>query len=183
MTVSIILALIIAKLKKYRLKYFIKAWSFYPFIMVELIYIFMQVLVFSQNYTFLKYAPYLKSAYLYTLIIPIFVYKLYKPAVIGSASILIGTGLNRLVMYVNGGKMPVYPTLSLYTGYYNEKALAVSDGIHCAGTAETSLKLLSDYIDVGWSILSIGDLFIHAFAFIIIYSAAVKLNSQPIPQQ
>lgn len=172
MLLSILLAFIIAKIKHYRLKPVLKSYALYPFFFVELIYWVLQVTVFTKNYTFIPYASYLKSAYLLSLLIPIFIYKLYTPALFGSASLLVGTGLNKLVMYANGGKMPVYPSLSIYTGYFSDTV----DKIHVIGTATSNLKILTDYIDIGWSILSVGDLFIHAFPVIIIYYTIKKLN-------
>ena len=75
--------------------------------------------------------------------------------------------------------MPVYPTLSKITGYYKEGMLEQGlDNLHIMLTSETKLNILADYIDVGWSIMSIGDLLIHSFTSIIIYSAVVAINTQ-----
>ena len=176
MLLSIILALVIAKIKQYKLKPVLTAYSLYPFFFVEIIYWILQIAIFTKNYTLISYAEFLKSAYFLTLLVPILVYKLYAPALAGSASVLIGTGLNRLVMHANGGKMPVFPSLSLYTGYYSTVPLSTVDKIHCIGSSAAKLKLLCDYIDIGWSILSIGDLFIHAFPVIIIYYSIKAMN-------
>jgi len=158
----------------------IKAYALYPLLFLEIGFWVLQVTVFMHNYYFIQYASYVKSAYLYVMFIPIIVYKLYKPALCGSASVLVGTGLNKLVMSANGGKMPVYPTLSYYTGYYSKEAMPVTGNIHCIGTAATKLKILTDYIDVGYCILSIGDLLVHAFTFIILFYTIKSLNKVKI---
>jgi len=179
-TLTIILALIIAKIKHYSLKPILKAYALYPLFLLEIGFWGLQVTIFMHNYYFLQYASYVKSAYLYVMFVPIIVYKLYKPALFGSASVLVGTGLNKLVMNANGGKMPVFPTLSRFTGYYNETALTNVENIHCVGTTASKLKILTDYIDVGYCILSIGDLFVHAFTFIILFYTIKSLNKVKI---
>ena len=176
MLITIILALIFAKVKHYSIRPIVKAYALYPLALLEVGYWALQITVFMHNYYFIQYASYVKSAYLYVMFIPIIVYKLYKPALCGSASVLVGTGLNKLVMSANGGKMPVYATLSLYTGYYNETPMLTPGNIHCVGTAATKLKILTDYIDVGFCILSVGDLFVHAFIFIILFYTIKSLN-------
>jgi hypothetical protein len=98
------------------------------------------------------------------------VYKLYKPGFYGSACIIIGTILNKFVMSQNGGKMPVFASLSKLTGYYDESVFQTIDNVHIVGGETTKYKFLTDFIDIGFSVLSIGDVLIHAFAFIVIYS-------------
>lgn len=176
MLLSILLALGIAKFKRFRLKPVLTAYALYPFFFVELVYWVFQITVFAKNYTFLPYAEFLKTAYFLTLLVPILVYKLYAPALAGSASVLVGTGLNRLAMSANGGKMPVFPSLSLHTGYFSSAPLSAADTVHCLGGAGTRLKILCDYIDIGWSILSVGDLLIHAFSLIILYYSIKAMN-------
>lgn len=176
MLISILLAFIIAKIKRYHLKPLFRAYALFPFFLVEIVYWILQITIFTGHYSVIQYADYLKSAYFLALLIPILVYKLFAPALIGSASVLIGTGLNKLVIISNGGKMPVYPTLSLFTGYFSKAPLSAIDTLHCMGTDTTKLKFLCDYIDIGWSILSIGDLFIHAFAVIIMYYSIKAIN-------
>jgi hypothetical protein len=176
MLLTVLLAVMVAKLNRFRLSPLRKAYALYPFVLVEVSYWLLQICTFMGNYTFIPYASYVKSAYFLVLFIPIIAYKLYAPALVGSAFILAGTGMNRWVMFVNGGEMPVYPSLSRLTGYYNETVISTVDTIHCVGTADTKWKILTDFIDVGWSILSIGDLFIHAFTFIIIFYSIKRLN-------
>jgi hypothetical protein len=116
--ISIVVALIIAKIKRLRLAPLLKAYPLYPFFFLELVFWFFTVNVFMENYNYNQYALYIQNAFIFVMILPIVVYKLYKPALVGSAFVLVGTGLNRLAMYVNGGKMPIYPTLTRYTGYF-----------------------------------------------------------------
>jgi len=176
MILFIIGAFAFAKLKGYKISPIFKAYPLVPYAILELIYISIQVCIFMHNYSFVQYASLIKSVYLYSLLIPILYYKLYKPALCGSGLILVGTALNRFVMSQNGGKMPVYASLSKLTGYYNESAISSVDNIHIIGNEATKFKFLTDYIDIGYSILSVGDLFINFFIFIVIFYTIKKLN-------
>lgn len=178
MVFSILFAFAAAKLKRYKLRPLLKEYTLYPFAILTLVLIFLQVSVFLRYYEFIKYAEYFKSAYLLSLLIPFIKYKLYKPGLVGAASIFLGTLLNKFVIWQNGGKMPVYASLSKLTGYYNETAINTADHLHMIGDADTKFKVLTDYIDIGYSILSIGDLFIHLFVVIILYYVIKELNQK-----
>ena len=91
------------------------------------------------------------------------VFQLYKPALIGSGSIVFGTLLNNFVISQNNGKMPAFPSLSYLTGYIKPHTFQAVNDIHVLGSGATHWKFLTDYIDFGYSILSPGDLFIHFF--------------------
>ncbi|MDD4774147.1 MAG: DUF5317 family protein [Eubacteriales bacterium] len=178
MIVNMLLAMSWAKIRDYRLKPLLKAYTLYPYLCVELFYLFLQFNILLDNYFFVQYTPYFRNLHLYALMIPLFYYKIYKPGIIGSGLIVLGTLSNKFVMAQNGGKMPVFASLSKYTGYYNESAMGVADDIHIIGTELTRYKYLSDFIDIGWSILSIGDLLIHSFTFIVIYYTIKALNKK-----
>ena len=177
MLLNILIAIIIAKIKSYKIKPLLRAYPLYPFYFAEIVYIALQVCIFLDNYHFVQYARIINSLYMYSLIIPILAYKLYKPGIIGSALIVLGTFLNKFVMSQNGGKMPVYPSLSKLTGYFNETAIPATDNIHILGDESVKFKFLTDYIDIGTSVLSIGDVLIHSFVTIIIYYTIKELNS------
>ncbi len=169
MFLFIFFALLCVKIKGYRIIPILKAYPLYPFILAEVLYLFMQANVLWGNYDYIKYASVFKNVYLLTLIIPMIFYKLYKPGFYGSACIIIGTILNKFVMSQNGGKMPVFASLSKLTGYYDESVFQTIDKVHIVGTEATNFKFLADIIDIGYSVLSIGDLFIHSLAYIVIY--------------
>ena len=176
MTIYILLAILYAKKRGYKIKPILSDYSLYPLFIAEMIYIFLQISVFTGNYSYIQFAAVFKTLYLYTLIIPIIVHKLYKTGIYGSIMLTIGSMLNKFVMSQNGGKMPVYATLSKYTGYFDEVVINTVDKVHVLGNEATRYKILTDYIDVGYSILSIGDVLIHAFIVIVVYNA-IKENS------
>ncbi len=177
---SILLAALYAKIKGYRIRPILKEYSLYPLAIAEIAYIILQVNVFIGNYSYIRYASIFKTLYLYTLIVPILVHKLYKPGLYGSLLTLIGSMLNNFVMSQNGGKMPVFASLSKKTGYFNEIAINTVDKIHIVGNEATKYKFLTDFIDVGYSVLSIGDVLIHSFVFIIVYSVIKVVNKAKI---
>jgi len=167
---TILIAFIVAKLKGYNIKLIFKSWGIYPIIIFELFYVFMQISVFLGNYDFIIYSGIYKKLYLYSFIFLIIKNKQYISAIIGSVCIFIGTILN------NNGTMPVFPTLSYYTGYATKEAFDKIKDIHVLGNEATKLKFLTDIFDVGYSIISIGDIFIRLFAFLIIYSSIKYVN-------
>ncbi len=180
MIINFLLALFLAKHKGYKIKPLFKSYVFYPYFLVEILYIIVQISTFMNNYSFVKYSTIISMLFMYSMIIPMLFYKLYKQGLIGSSLILIGTMLNKFVMAQNGGKMPVYASISRLTGYYNELALISVDSTHMIGDGSVKFKILTDYIDIGWSILSIGDLLIHSFTFIIVYFSIREINLRQI---
>lgn len=182
MIIYILLAFLIARMKGYSIKPVLRDKSLYPLFIAEILYLFLQTSVFLGYYRFIPYAGTFKTLYLYTLIVPIVVHRLYKAGFAGSIMLTVGSFLNRFVMSQNGGKMPVYATLSKYTGYFDEKVLGTIDQVHILGTEQTKYKILTDFIDVGYSVLSIGDILIHAFIFIVVYDTIKSYHSSKTNQ-
>lgn len=175
---TILLALLFAKIKGYEIKSLFKSWTIYPVIIFEIINLIGQVPIFLGHYEFIGFIKSLNPVYFCTYLILVFKYDIYINSIIGTIFILIGGVLNDIAMKANDGFMPVYPTLSYLTGYAKPETFALVKDIHILGNSETKLKLLTDYIDLGYSVLSIGDVFMRVFVFIIIYSAIKKVNNQ-----
>lgn len=177
---TILFALIYSKYKRYNVKPLFGKKEIYYVLAMEVIYICLQVTLFAGNYNVIKYASMLKSIYLCTYLGLILKHQLYKEAIIGSGFILLGSGCNNLAMAVNGGKMPVFPSLSYLTSYAKPEAFAIANEVandfHILGDENTKLKILTDIVDIGYCILSVGDLFIRIFVLLIIYGAIKKIN-------
>lgn len=173
---TIFLSFIFAKVKGYRLRPLFKSWTIYPILVFVLIYLIMEVLIFTGNYSLIKYTNLFKIAYICTFLILIIKYKLYITAIIGSIFVLMGGALNDIAIAANNGKMPVFPTLSYLTGYVKQDSFISVTDIHVLGNSLVKLKFLTDIIDVGYSIMSIGDVLIRLFAFIVIYYAIKNSN-------
>ena len=173
---TILISLIFCKIKKLKIKPLFKSWTIYPIIIMELIYMFIQINVFMDNYFFIKYVNILKICYLCSYLPMIFIYNQYISAIIGSVFVFIGGILNDIAIKANNGYMPVFPSLSYITGYANIEAFDKVNDIHILGNSSTKLKFLTDIFDIGYSVLSLGDIFIRGFVFIIIYNVVKSLN-------
>jgi hypothetical protein len=165
---TILITFAVARIKGYRILPFFKSWTVYPVLVLEFIYLIFQIQIFIGNYSVIQYAPILKRVYLFCFIVPIIVYKEYKEGLIGSIFVFVGTFLNQFVIRQNGGKMPVFPNFSYITGYVNPRAFGRIDGIHILGDETTRFWFLSDIIDIGYSVLSIGDILIRIFVFVVV---------------
>lgn len=175
---TLLIAILISYKKGYDLKFLWKEKAFYPLFICEGIYWLIQILLFNGNYMFLPYVHIFKTLYLCSTLFIVFRFELYKYALLGSACVIIGGWCNDLAIWANNGKMPVFPTLSYLTGYTSPNMFGVVDQLHILGNHATNLKILTDFIDLGYSILSIGDIFIRVLPFIIIYQALKKATIQ-----
>ncbi len=176
LVVEILLVCLLAKIKRYKLKYLFSTWSFFPILFVQCALLVSQFSLFFRTYYFIQFVPLVEPAVILSFVPALFIYKLYKPAIFGSASIVFGTVLNKFVIAQNGGQMPVFPSLSYITGYLSPDMFGSMDSIHILGGADTKFKFLTDYIDFGYTILSPGDIFINLFACIMLYFMIVALN-------
>ncbi|NFV76187.1 hypothetical protein FDE98_08635 [Clostridium sporogenes] len=174
---TIILALIITKLKGYEIKSLFKSWHIYPMLTIELIYIIIQINILLENYSLITHIKILETIYICSYLFVIIKYEQYTSAIIGSIFILIGGMLNKIAIAVNNGKMPVFPTLSYFTGYAKPYSFLKVNDIHILGNSSTKFKFLTDIIDVGYSVMSIGDIFIRFFVFIVIFNTIKHINN------
>ena len=179
---SFLLALLVAKIKKYKLAPLFKEWTVYLVLAFLLTYLYVNFSISQGNIALIKYATVFRIIYAFIFGIMIFKYNLYKTGFLGVALIVLGGLLNSIVMKANGGKMPVFPSLSYVTGYMKPetfKNLEKYDSIHIQGSSTTKLAFLADKIDLGYTMLSIGDVFIFSIVFLIIYNMIKHLNRSP----
>lgn len=174
MVETIFLSFLFAKIKGYKLKSIFLDWPIYIIIVFMCTYTYVQIMIFQEAYYVLRYQNLFKYLYLGSIYILMYRYKLYKESIFSTIFIFIGSILNVIVMNANGGKMPVYPSLSYYTGYIKADTLQKADTIHMAGNEFVKMKILTDYIDLGYTIMSIGDIFVRIFAFIMVFEAIKK---------
>lgn len=175
---SILLAFLISKIKRYEIKKIFKIWQIYPVFLCVLIYIGLQITVFLGNYSFIKYSKIFETIYILSYIFLILKFRLYYSVIIGSIFIFIGSLLNKIVILANNGNMPVFPKLSYITGYINDKSFLNANDVHALGNEATKFKFLSDIIDIGYSVMSIGDICIRMFGVIIIYNSIKYINEE-----
>lgn len=174
---TILLALLFAKLRGYKIKPLFKDWPIYLVLSFALIYILLEIAVFSGNYSFVGFSAAYKILYLSAFLALIIKYGLYRNAIAGSIFVLLGGAMNDMAIAANNGKMPVFPTLSYITGYVSPDAFTKVNDIHVLGSSAVNFKFLTDIIDLGYSVLSIGDVFIRLFPFIIVFYAVKSCSS------
>jgi hypothetical protein len=175
---TILFAFLLAKIKGYKIKPLFKSWTIYPLIAFEIFTLFGQAATFFGNYEFIKVIGSLTTVYLITYLLLVLKYELYISSLIGSLFIVLGGALNDIAIKANGGFMPVYQSLSYLIGRRTLENFQMANDIHILGNAQTKLKFFTDFIDLGYTILSIGDIFIRVFVFIILYNAIKKINNQ-----
>lgn len=173
---TIIISLIFCKIKKLKIKPLFKIWAIYPVVFMEIFYLFVQANIFSENYNLIMYTGVMKTLYLISYLPLIFTYKQYISAIIGSIFVVIGGILNDIAISANNGYMPVFPSLSYLTGYIKPDSFSKIEDIHVLGDSSTKLKFLTDIFDIGYSVLSLGDIFIRGFVFIILYNTVKQIN-------
>jgi hypothetical protein len=177
---AMLLAIVIAKLRRFKIAGMFRAWPMWPVFLCLVTNLVYQLLIFTGNYQLLKFATLNRTISMLSFIVPVIVYKRYRSAIVGAVSVFLGSAVNRLAMSANGGKMPVFATLSKITGYMSKDVLVnVSsyDSIHVLGSSQTKLKFLTDIFDTGFSVLSLGDILIKAYAIVITYSVIKYLNT------
>ena len=176
MLIFILIPLLIAYFKGYRIWSVFRAVDLYPFFLTCACHGFFVVSAWLGNHEFVKYSEALQLVMLLTLVLPVIRRKIFTPALVGAGLTVLGTVMNRIVINANGGKMPVYPTLSKLIGFYKDGQLDGSiDSLHVLMDGSAKLPFLADYIDFGVCILSPGDLLIHSFASIIIYCTVASV--------
>ncbi|WP_288222024.1 DUF5317 family protein [uncultured Clostridium sp.] len=173
---TIVISLIFCKIKKFKIAPLFKNWAIYPVLFMEVVYIIVQANIFMENYEVIKYVGVLKTIYLCSYLPLVFKFRQYIASIIGSVFVIVGGILNDIAIAVNNGYMPVFPTLSYITGYAKLDAFNKVNDIHILGNSSTKLKFLTDIFDIGYSVLSIGDIFIRVYVFIIIYNVIKSLN-------
>lgn len=175
---TIIIAFLFSKIKGYEIKNLFKTWHIYPMVLLELLYFVGQVMIFNGNYEYVKLFASMKSIYLCSYLFLVFKHEIYTSAIFGAGCVILGGILNDLAIKANNGFMPVYPTLSYLTGYAKPEGFNIINDIHILGNADVKLKFLTDYIDLGYSILSIGDILIRVLIFLIIYNSIKSINEK-----
>ena len=179
MILFILLAFIIAKLRRHRIRVLLREPSLIPIWIIEIVFWLLQICIWRQDYRFIGIAGYLQTASILALLWPILKFRLYPQAIAGAFMVVTGSTLNRIVMYANGGRMPVILSFSGITKYYQEGALEASQDVrHIIMSDATKLNFLADYIDVGFSVMSIGDVLVHLFTTIVLYCVIVKCNQR-----
>ena len=170
MLIFILVPLAFAYARGYRILPLFRVFDLYPFFFVCLCHGFFVMNAWIGNYDFVRFASIIQYFMIFSLLLPIVRCRIFTPTLVGVGMTMAGTLMNRLVINANEGKMPVYPTVSRWIGYYKEGQLdGTIDQLHILMDGSSKLTFLADYIDLGTCILSPGDVLVHGFASIVIY--------------
>lgn len=166
----ILVPLLIARIKGYRVLHIFRVIDLYPFFLACACHGFFVMNAWMGNHSFVKYAAVLQQVMILSMLLPVLRRRMFAPTMVGVGLTIVGTVMNRIVINANGGKMPVYPTVSKWIGYYKDGQLDGSiDQLHVLLDDSSRLAFLADYIDFGLCVLSPGDVLIHTFSSIVIY--------------
>lgn len=188
----ILLAFLYAKFKKkYKLKPIFSDLEIYIPLLFALLYIFLEITIWCKWYAFVPYAQMFKTATLLSYLPMAIKYKLYEPVtnkiknewiglllspiVIAVSCIVIGTVLNIIAVSHNSGYMPVFPSLTISTGYITKESFV--DGLHVLGGFNTKMIPLTDWIDTGIYVASPGDIFVRMYPLILIFFSIKYKNN------
>ncbi len=132
---TLLLAVLLAHKRGYALRGLRQAKLLYPIYLFEVVTLGFQASIFFGVYTFIPYAPIIKTTYMVALALPLICYQQYRACLVSAGCVFAGSILNNLAMAANGGKMPVYPTLSYLTGYVNTRNLDLGGSLRGGGDA------------------------------------------------
>jgi hypothetical protein len=175
----VLLAFIIAKLKGYKISCIFKEIIYYPLFLSVLIFILFQVsLILGFDFlinTGMKYYRHFQSFSMISAFIPILKFLPPLKTIVCFPMFIIGSVLNRIAIRANNGFMPVFTYTSKWTGYHNivEK---YNTERHTFDIDKVKLIFLTDIIDTGYIVYSIGDLLILVYVPIILYHSIKQLN-------
>lgn len=177
---TVLLVIIFARIRGIRISDIFRSWELYPVFVCAIAYVVLQIGIFSGHYNFIIFANIYRVVYSAAVFFLIYRFKIYKPSYIAIGFMFLGMILNQVVMHANKGKMPVFPTLTLKTGYITPDKISSIDGIHVLGDSATKLKFLSDIIDIGYCIMSVGDIMVRVFLFIVLFYSFKAIKKQGV---
>jgi len=164
---------------KYKLLPIFKHWSIYPVIFMVVLYVYLESMIWQGDYSLVNYANVFKGTYLFCFLILSVHYNIMKTFFCSIPLVWLGSALNTIAINANFGKMPVFFSNSWATGYAKHdmfiEALKYGD-FHIMGNEFTKMIPLCDVWDLGWCVMSPGDIIIRSFVFIIIYNSIKASN-------
>ena len=95
MILFILLAIIIAKIRRHRIGVLLREPSLIPVWGIEIVFWLLQICIWRQDYRFIGYAGYLQTASILVLLWPIIKFRLYPQAIAGALMVSAGSIMNR----------------------------------------------------------------------------------------
>ena len=180
--------------QKYKIKPFLKHYSSWFPILMLLLYIILEILIFNNYYKIIEYTNIFKAITILSFFGLICQYELYdsmydkykgkglkafvtSPFILAIICLFVGYSLNYVAIVSNGGHMPVFVSNTYFSGYTDIEEFT-KDSFYILGDHTSKAIPLCDTIDIFYSNLSIGDLFIRCYAFIILFFSLKKSNKK-----
>jgi hypothetical protein len=91
-----------------------------------------------------------------------------SPFILAIVCLCIGYLLNFIAIQANGGHMPVFASNTYFSGYTTIESIA-QDKFYILGDHTSKAIPLCDTIDIFYSNLSIGDVFVRCYTYIILF--------------
>lgn len=178
---SIILAFLVAKYQKLKLKPFIQSWNMYALCGLLLLYIGLTASTFLGFHGLIEYRNWFQCIVVFVFAFMCTFNQLSWKRFVTNLVLLISGGfLNMIAINLNNGKMPVFPTLSISTGYINHDMLlnmTKFSPVHTIGNYFTTKAIpLCDIFDLGFTVFSVGDLLFYIGLAVILVGVVKKLN-------
>jgi len=178
--------------QKYNFRQLLKHWSIYPPMIMLFTYCVLEILYFNNYYQISKYTNIFKSITILSYFGLVCKYDLYdsmydkykgkgfisfitSPFVLAIICLFIGYFINYIAISMNSGHMPVFPSYTFFTGYTDIEEFT-KDSFYILGDHTSKAIIFCDTIDIFYSNLSIGDLFVRCYVFIILFFSVKKSN-------
>ena len=176
--------------KKYNIKLIFKEWLFYPPLIMLGVYLIAEVMIFNDNYWITQYGTLIKQVTLFSYCGLVYKHQLYfsmdinkselirfitSPFIIAIGCLLIGYYCNFVAISSNFGHMPVFPSNTYFTGYTDVNTFTDSS-FYVLGDHTSKAIPLCDIYDIYYSNLSLGDLFVRCYVFILLLNAIKRIK-------
>ena len=181
--------------QKYKFKQLLNHWSVYPPMIMLVAYCILEILYFNNYYQIAEYTNIFKAITILSFFGLVCQYELYDSMydkykgkglisfvtssfILAIVCLFIGYSLNWVAIVANGYHMPVFPTMTISTGYTDLNEFT-KDSFYILGGYDSKMIPLCDIFDLfGYSNLSLGDLFARCYVFIILFFSVKKSNKK-----
>jgi len=178
--------------KQYNMKLVFKEIYIYLPLLFLILYLILEVLIFNNITWFLPYGAIIKQVTLLSYLGLIVRYELYNsmyekyrdkgfiafitsPFSLAIFCLCVGYFFNYIAIVSNNYHMPLFNDLSYWSGYTDIHSFTV-DSFYILGDYKSKYIIFCDIIDLGYTTLSIGDVFIRFYPFVILFFSIKKSN-------
>lgn len=178
--------------KKLNIKLIFYDWPIYLPLLMLCIYIIAEILIFNDQYWITQYGTQIKQLTLLSYLGLALKYYLYdsekenqsewmrfftSPFVIAITCLVTGFILNGIAITLNSGHMPVFASTTYFTGYTDVNSFT-EDSFYILGDQNSKAIPLCDIYDIYYSNLSLGDIFVRAYAFLLLFFSIKRINKK-----